>query len=95
MVTVDDVSDLILQKLRGRLPDGMTLAADTRLEDLALSSLQLADVVFMLEEDNAIELDVARVADAVTLGDLTAVANDALLGAASGTPGGEGGDGAA
>jgi acyl carrier protein len=97
MVTIEEIAVLIAGKLRGRLPAGTTLDASTRIEDLPLSSLQLADVVFKLEEDHGIELDAGRAADIKTLGELTALANDPLQVVAAGAVavedelGGEGG----
>ncbi len=77
MITIEQVADAIRNELRGKLPAGITLDENTRLKDLALSSLQTAEVVFTLEEDNGIEFDTARAADVKTLGDLVELANEA------------------
>lgn len=77
MITIEQVADAIRNELRGKLPAGITLDGNTRLKDLALSSLQTAEVVFTLEEDNGIEFDTARAADVKTLGDLVELANEA------------------
>jgi len=50
----------------------------TTLEDLGLSSLQIADIVFGLEEDFNFEFDEERAASAKTLGELVALANEML-----------------
>ena len=84
MITVDEVAGLIRRELRGKLDAGTVLDEGTRLEDLGLSSLQVSEIVFTLEEDHEVEFDAARAADAKTLGDVVALANEAL--AAQGAP---------
>jgi acyl carrier protein len=74
MVTIDEVAGLVARQLRGELPDGTTLDEDAVISDLGLSSLQLTDLVFTLEEESGCEFD-GRVAEVITLGDLTALAN--------------------
>ena len=78
MITIEEVSKRIRQELRGKLPAGVTIGESTTMEDLGLSSLQVADIVFELEEDYGVEFDPAKAADAKTLGDLIAVANQAF-----------------
>lgn len=78
MITLEEVSTLIRRELRGELPPGVTLDESTQLEDLGLSSLQVSEIVFTLEEDHDVEFDAARAADAKTLGDVVALANEAL-----------------
>lgn len=78
MITVEDVADLIRRELRGKLAKDVTIDASTRLDDLGLSSLQVAEIVFTLEEDYGVEFDPARAADASTLGDLIALVNDTV-----------------
>lgn len=77
MVTFPDVDVLVRRELRGKSA-GVTLDESTRLEDLGLSSLQVAEIVFSLEEEYDIEFDAAKAADAWTLGALVALANEAL-----------------
>ena len=78
MITVDEVADLIRRELRGKLPDGTTLDEDTPLEGLGLSSLQISEIVFTLEEEHGIEFDAARAADVKTLGELVALGNETI-----------------
>jgi acyl carrier protein len=85
MIALEDVAELIRQELRGELPQGVTLDADTRLDDLGLSSLQISDIVFTLEEQHEFEFDAARAADVKVLGELVALANEAI-GGESGQP---------
>lgn len=78
MITIDEIRERIEHESRGKLPEGVTISANTAIKDLGLSSLQISEVVFGLEEDHNVEFDAARAADAVTLGDLLTVANQAL-----------------
>jgi acyl carrier protein len=78
MITLKDVAELIRPELRGELPAGMTLEEDTRLGDLGLSSLQISDIVFTLEEQHEFEFDAARAADVETLGELVSLANEVI-----------------
>lgn len=78
MVTVDDVATLVRRELRGKLPAGMTIDADTRLDDLGMSSLQVSEVIFSLEEKHGFEFDAARAADVSTVGEVVALANESL-----------------
>jgi len=78
MITIDEVVGLVSRELRSSVPDGMTLDERTRLDDLGISSLQLAEIVFTLEENHNVEFDPARAADVRTLGDLIALGNGAV-----------------
>ncbi len=78
MITLDEVAGLIRRELRGKLSADAALDEGTRLEDLGLSSLQVSEIVFSLEEKHEVEFDAARAADAQTLGDVVALANEAL-----------------
>jgi acyl carrier protein len=78
VITVDEVTGLIRRELRGKLSADTVLDEGTRLEDLGLSSLQVSEIVFTLEENHNVEFDAARAADAQTLGDVVALANEAL-----------------
>lgn len=77
VVTVSEVETLVRRELRGKSAEVM-IDESTRLEDLGLSSLQIAEIVFSLEEEHEIEFDAARAADVVTMGDLVGLANEAL-----------------
>lgn len=78
MIPVEEVVDLVRSHLRGKIPANFTLDEHTRINDVGLSSLQFADVVFTLEEKYETEFDPARAADAKTLGDLIALGNEAI-----------------
>jgi acyl carrier protein len=79
VITVDEVVELIRKSMRGKLPADAVLDAGTSLKDLGLSSLQISEIVFTLEEEHDVEFDAASAANAVTLGDVVALANDALV----------------
>lgn len=78
MVTVQEVADLARHELRRKLPEGVELDNDTRIGDVGLSSLQVSEIVFTLEERHDFEFDAARAADIETLGDVVSLANEAL-----------------
>jgi acyl carrier protein len=78
VITVDELTNLIRRELRGKVPADLTIDENTKMDDLGLSSLQITEIVFTLEEDHGVEFDPARAADAQTLGDLVALGNDAL-----------------
>jgi acyl carrier protein len=77
VITVDEVAALIRREMRGKLPEGTIIDENMSMDDLGLSSLQVAEIVFTLEEDHEVEFDPARAADAKTLGDLVALGNEA------------------
>lgn len=72
MVTVDMVCDLIRKKL-GSKAAGMSLGADTEFDSVGLSSLQIADVVYTIEDEAGIELDPSDAAEVKTVGQLIKV----------------------
>ena len=78
MITLEEVADLVRRELRRKLPDDAVLTEGTEVADLGLSSLQLSDIVFTLEERHDVEFDPARAAEIKTLGDVVAVANEAI-----------------
>ncbi|MFF2407943.1 acyl carrier protein [Streptomyces sp. NPDC058092] len=69
MITVDTVCTLIEKKL-GNKAAGLSLDADTVFDSVGLSSLQIADIVYTIEDDAEIELDPSQAADVKTVGDL-------------------------
>ena len=78
MVTIDEIDLLIRERMRGKVPADATIGPETVLKDLGLSSLQLADIVFTLEERHDVEFDVSKAADVETVGQMVEIANDAL-----------------
>lgn len=82
MITVEDVATRVRRELRGKLPAGKVIDDDTRLDDLGMSSLQVSEVIFSLEEDHGFEFDAARAADLKTVGEVVALANESLAASA-------------
>ena len=83
VITLDDVVALVRRELRRKLPEDFELTGETQLEDVGLSSLQVAEIVFTLEEEHEVEFDTSRAADVKTLADVVAVANEAIAAQAS------------
>jgi acyl carrier protein len=78
VITVEEVADLIRKERRGKLPEGLVLGPDSGLEEIGLSSLQVSEIVFTLEEEHEIEFDAAKAADVKTIGQLVALGNEAI-----------------
>ena len=68
MITVDDVAVLIRREMRGKLRASTVIDEQTKLDDLGMSSLQVSEVIFSLEENHGFEFDAARAADVRTAG---------------------------
>jgi acyl carrier protein len=81
LITIAELETLIRAELRGRQLKVGPLTELTLLSDLGLSSLQIADIVFTLEEEHEVEFDPAKAADARTLGDVMALGNATLAAA--------------
>jgi len=78
MITVDDVCELIRKRQGGKVrPE--ELNGDTVFDELGLSSLQIADIVYTIEDRLGIEFDPARAADVKTVGDLVQLATEVAL----------------
>jgi acyl carrier protein len=78
VITIDELAGLIRAEMRGKMPTDVTINEDTRLDELGLSSLQISEIVFTLEDEHDVEFDPARAANAQTLGDLLALGNAVL-----------------
>lgn len=91
LITIGEVEALIRRQMRGKQSKDIVLDENTELRDMGLSSLQIAEVVFSLEEEHEVEFDPARSADAKTLGDLIRVGNEAIAGRGAVTEGQAGG----
>jgi acyl carrier protein len=73
-VSIDDAVAIVRAKLGSRAASKV-ISGDSRLDDLGLASLEVADAFFQLEDLIDAELDPAAAADAETLGDLVAAVN--------------------
>ncbi|MGW3655782.1 acyl carrier protein [Streptomyces sp. NPDC005151] len=69
MITVAAVCTLIGKKL-GNKAAGLTLDESTAFDSVGLSSLQIADIVYTIEDDAEVELDPSQAANVKTVGDL-------------------------
>ncbi|MFI8853423.1 acyl carrier protein [Streptomyces sp. 891-h] len=69
MITVEEICSRIAKKL-GSKADSYTLGADTAFDSVGLSSLQIADIVYSIEDDLEIEFDESKAAGVKTVGDL-------------------------
>jgi acyl carrier protein len=68
-VTIEDVFSLVQEKLGGR-GVAIELGRHSQFREIGLSSLQIADVVYTLEDRLGIEFNPARAAELATIGDL-------------------------
>jgi acyl carrier protein len=78
VIALEEVFGMIRKKLRNRLPDDVELSADTEIDRLGLSSLQIADIVFSLEDKYDFEFDLNLAMGITTIGEIVDVANQAL-----------------
>jgi acyl carrier protein len=74
-VSVEIAAEIIRRHLGARA-NGVEIEASSRLDDLGLSSLEVAEAFFDLEEVVGYDLDASAAADVKTVGDLVAVVND-------------------
>jgi acyl carrier protein len=75
VITVEQVCEMVQKKLRGKNAEEITLGEQTAFDELGLSSLQVADIVYGIEDQLGIEFDPSRAADVKTIGDLVNLAN--------------------
>jgi acyl carrier protein len=82
VITVEEVCARITKKL-GSKADSFTLNADTAFDSVGLSSLQIADIVYTIEDDLEIEFDESKAASVKTVGDLVKLAEETKQGSAA------------
>ncbi|MFD5555297.1 acyl carrier protein [Streptomyces sp. NPDC127068] len=75
MISVEEVCGTIAKKL-GSKASRYTLTAETTFDEVGLSSLQIADIVYGIEDDLDITFDESRAASVKTVGDLVRLAQD-------------------
>lgn len=83
MIELEELTELIRREMRGKVPADIELTADMALKDSGLSSLQIAEIVFTLEERIGAEFNPAKAADVKTIGDMLALTNETAAQAAS------------
>jgi acyl carrier protein len=76
LITFDELAELIRREMRGEFPKDVVLTEDTSLDDLGLSSLQIAEIVFTLEERIGTEFDPAKAASVKTIGKMIELTNE-------------------
>jgi acyl carrier protein len=86
MITLEELSDRIREQRRGKLPGDFVIEERTKLDELGLSSLEVSEIVFSLEEEHGVEFDTSKAADVKTVGELIQIANAALGLQAEGAP---------
>jgi acyl carrier protein len=82
MITSDQITTLMRDRLEAVRDPAVDLSDDAAFQDLGITSLDLANFVFSLEDEFDVELDPSMAADIHTIGDLVRVANESLADAA-------------
>ncbi|MCD0448226.1 acyl carrier protein [Actinocorallia sp. API 0066] len=75
MVTTDEVIKLIGKKIRNK---SIELTAATPLDSLGLSSLQISDIVFEIEDAHGFEFNPVKAAGITTIGEIAELANETI-----------------
>lgn len=79
MVTIEQITNLMRAKLSAAREPGLVLTEATTFDDLGVTSLELANFVFGLEDELDVELDPSMAADIKTIGDLVKVVNESMV----------------
>ena len=79
MVTIEQITNLMRAKLSAAREAGLVLTETTTFEDLGITSLDLANFVFRLEDEFDVELDPSMAAEIKTIGDLVKVVNESMV----------------
>ena len=75
LITIDGVRFLVREGLGSRLEPDQEISDTTRIEDLGLTSLQVAEIIMKIEDELEIDLDSTALAEVRTVGELLAVVN--------------------
>jgi acyl carrier protein len=70
---------MVRKQLGGSLSVNTLIGPESELDDLGLSSLQVSDIIFSIEEDLGIEFDAVEAAELSTIGELVTLANNSFL----------------
>jgi acyl carrier protein len=79
MVTVEHITELMRTKLSAAREADFALTETTAFEDLGVTSLELANFVFRLEDEFDVEFDPSMAAEIKTIGDLVRVVNESMV----------------
>ncbi|MFD7102734.1 acyl carrier protein [Streptomyces celluloflavus] len=82
MITAEEVCVRIAKKL-GSKANSYTLNEETAFDSVGLSSLQIADIVYTIEDDLEIEFDESKAASVKTVADLVKLAEETQQGSAA------------
>jgi acyl carrier protein len=85
-VGTDEVAALVAAQLGRKLPHRTILGADTELEAVGLSSLDITEIYFQIEERVGVELDPGAASGVKTIGDLVAVVDELIAQAEAAQP---------
>lgn len=77
-LALNDVTTMIADQLGSKLTDRSVLVAETSLESLGLTSLDITEVLLSIEEKVGFELDPSAAADIKSIGDIVATVNGQL-----------------
>lgn len=81
-MTVEDICERIAKKL-GSKASTVTLDAETELIGVGLSSLQIADIVYGIEDDLDIRFDERRALSVKTIDDLARLIEETMQGSSA------------
>lgn len=70
LITIDDVRLMVHEGLKGSLSPDYDISETTRIEDLGLTSLQVAEIIMRIEDELDIDLDSTLLAAVQTVGEL-------------------------
>jgi acyl carrier protein len=82
LIDVDVVARMIRAQVGDKLPSEEPIEATTEFDDLGVSSLDVSEVFFAIEDEVGIELDPVPASDATTVGGLVEVVNAQVCAAA-------------
>jgi acyl carrier protein len=82
VITAEEICVRIARKL-GSKAHSYTLNEDTAFDSVGLSSLQIADIVYTIEDDLKIEFDESKAASVKTVADLVKLAEETKQGSAA------------
>lgn len=75
-IGIDEVAGLVAASLGRKLPHRTLLDADANLEAVGLSSLDVTEIYFQIEERVGVELDPGAASGVETIGDLVDVVDE-------------------
>lgn len=83
LITAENICERIAKKLGSGKASKVTLDAGTELTAVGLSSLQIADIVYGIEDDLDIQFDQSRAMTVKTVGDLARLIEETMQGSSA------------